>query len=211
MAKFLISTILSPTRPVSSAEIETFIELMWNLIYLDSRVEFLENGTGTFWDLLPADFHDLDITKEILDFEQYYREYLIRIEEMNLDEDEMFDKKKAMDQGIKSKYLEELKSKRRISSNRVGKLELLFKFPFMIKFFERVDYFNVLIEQDRLRINGRNNLWGNVFEQPRLKATIRREHALEDAYEAFASIGEGFKEKLAWYSIRQRFWSRGWN
>ncbi|CDO94737.1 unnamed protein product [Kluyveromyces dobzhanskii CBS 2104] len=159
VAKLLISSILTSNTFIPSQQLETFIELMWNLIYLDSRVKFLENGTSTFWNLVPEEMHVLNIKKEILAFEQYYREYLTKIEEMDLDEDEMFDKKKAMDQNIKTQYLDDIKLKRRGSSNKIRKLELLFKFPFMLKFFERVDYFNDLIEADKERIYSRNSFF----------------------------------------------------
>lgn len=196
IAKLLISSILGSDTFIPSQELDTFIELMWNLIYLDSRVQFLKKGTSTFWDLVPEEMHNLNIKKEILEFEQYYRAYLVRFEEMDLNEDEMFDKKKFIDQNIKGQYLDDLKSKRRGSSSKIRKLELVFKFPFMIKFFERVDYFNDLIEADKIRIYSRNSFFGVFPGENRLRSTIRREHALEDAYNAYGAVGEMFKEKL---------------
>lgn len=196
MTKLLLSNILYKKKTLSEADIEVISEMMWKLIYLDCRVQYLHKGPACFWELLPNGFHEIDISKEILDFEQYYRDYLVKIEEIYLDEDEMFDKKKAMDQMIKSQYLKNLKEKNRLSSSRLGKLELLFRLPFMIKFFERVKYFNLLIDNDRERFSSRDNIWGIVFGNDRHKATIRRAYPLEDAYSAFGSFGEGFKEKL---------------
>lgn len=196
IAQFLVSDILSSGTFIPLQELETFIELMWNLIYLDSRAKFLNEGTSTFWGLVPEEIHNLNIRKEILEFEQYYRDFLKNIEEMDLNEDELFDRKKMMDQTIKKQYLDDLRYKRRGASNKVKKLELLFRFPFMLKFFERVDYFNDLIEADKERIYNKNSFFGIFPGENRLRATIRRDHALEDAYNAYGSIGEGFKEKL---------------
>lgn len=70
-------------------------------------------------------------------------------------------------------------------------LTLLKHVPYFIPFNDRVKIFQQLIEVD-----GQNSppYWG--FMEPRVKAEIRRQNLLQDAFEAFSKMGNLFKNRI---------------
>ncbi|CAK7911274.1 E3 ubiquitin-protein ligase Hul5p [[Candida] anglica] len=79
------------------------------------------------------------------------------------------------------------------SSSMMVKYEILKKLPFFVPFKDRVKVFQTLIELDRQRSLGIDHFsYGS-----RLKADIRRDFLLEDAFEQFHKIGAGFKNPLS--------------
>lgn len=87
----------------------------------------------------------------------------------------------------------ETKKMRILNSETKAKLDILKKLPFFISFKDRVKVFHTLIELDRQRLMPRN---GFYLFQSKLKADIRREHLLEDAYVNFHKSGRDFKHPL---------------
>lgn len=84
-------------------------------------------------------------------------------------------------------------SRTKITNDSKARLEVLAKMPFIIPFKSRVRVFQRLIELDRER-NAPVSYFG-----PRntLKADIRREFILEDAFNNFNNIGQNFKNPLS--------------
>lgn len=78
-----------------------------------------------------------------------------------------------------------------------AKLEILNKLPFFVPFKDRVKIFQTLIALDRQRFQEQQGLsYYNPF-QNRLKADIRREFLLEDAFNLFRLAGINFKHQLS--------------
>lgn len=77
-------------------------------------------------------------------------------------------------------------------------VEILKKVPFFVDFTERVEVFRGLVAQEKERINLDPStgifMWDPHYNN--LKADIRREHILEDAFEAFHKTGDKFKHQL---------------
>jgi len=104
----------------------------------------------------------------------------------------------------------ELKKKQRANFKAVigPRSETLQNLPFMIPFDKRVEIFREFVVNDQTtRRNGHTDpdLWrfsmmnGAGVEGDRLskhKATIRRKHEFQDAYDAFWKLGEGLKEPI---------------
>lgn len=70
-------------------------------------------------------------------------------------------------------------------------LTLLKHVPYFIPFNDRVKIFQELIEIDR---QNSSPYWG--FMEPRVKAEIRRQNLLQDAFEAFSKMGNLFKNRI---------------
>lgn len=80
-----------------------------------------------------------------------------------------------------------------------ARLEIFKKTPFFISFDKRVEIFQILIKLDKEKSTQMTGIFFNPFSDflgAKEKATIRREHLLEDAYESFNKIGTGFKNPL---------------
>ncbi|KAI5952078.1 HUL5 [Candida margitis] len=70
-------------------------------------------------------------------------------------------------------------------------LTLLKHVPYFIPFNDRVKIFQQLIEVDS---QNSSPYWG--FMEPRVKAEIRRQNLLQDAFEAFSKMGNSFKNRI---------------
>lgn len=84
-------------------------------------------------------------------------------------------------------------SRTKITNDSQARLEVLAKMPFIIPFKSRVRVFQRLIELDRER-NAPVSYFG---PRTTLKADIRREFILEDAFNNFNNIGQNFKNPLS--------------
>lgn len=82
----------------------------------------------------------------------------------------------------------------RVPSEMASKMEVLKKLPFFISFRDRVQIFQSLIELDRQRNGG--NPFSFTMPLSKLLADIRRNHLLDDAFEAYHHAGSTFKNQL---------------
>lgn len=160
---------------------EISITLLNQLYLKNLRLKFLPKD---FWKVNEINFN-LDVMLQIIGDEEERR-----IEELDEDEDD--------------------KPTRRISKkplpvDTLAKLEILNKLPFFLKFNDRVQIFQSLIDLDRQRSEGNVGFF-SFFDEVKVKGEIRRQHLLEDAYQHFGNLGGGFKKKIGVSFIDQ--WGR---
>lgn len=102
-------------------------------------------------------------------------------------------------------------SRKRLLEAVAPRLEILRDLPFFIPFATRVQIFRAFIHNDQIRRrNGyvEPDIWRMLMQNSALpdptgrhpldkhRATIRREHILDDAFEEFYELGEGLKEPI---------------
>lgn len=176
-------------------------------VYLrDSRLHFCRQKKDTdYWSSSNPDFLQVSPFRYIEDYERLYRDYADKRDEAYNEQEsqEVTDNMSA----IKFRILEQLmlNYKSSVSTRQFKKLEILIKAPFFIPFKQRVDLFYMFIALDKQRLHLDDDSamlnmlmpWGANNGMGRQMATISRENILEDACNAFNSIGERFKAKLA--------------
>ena len=173
-----------------------------NKIYeRDSRLHFLSTeDSSAYWENSDKQFLNLRFYEELQEYEDLYRERLEQEEEEeNMEKDLDFGTERR---SFKSLLLNKMK-KRLKSSLRFRKLEILLDLPFFIPFEERVDLFYMFIALDkrRLSLDDDHSLmntfapWASTGMRKQ-SAIISRENVLDDAFNAFNSIGERFKASL---------------
>ncbi|CAI4039142.1 hypothetical protein SMKI_07G1130 [Saccharomyces mikatae IFO 1815] len=172
-----------------------------NKIYeRDSRLHFLSTEDNlTYWENSEKQFLNLRFYEELQEYEDSYRENLEHANDEDDGKELDLDKEKNL---LKSLLLNKMKKKIK-SSLRFRKLEILLELPFFIPFEERVDLFYMFIALDkkRLSLDDHHNLM-NMFApwastgMKKQSAIISRDNVLEDAFNAFNSIGERFKAPL---------------
>lgn len=185
--------------------VETAIPLLQKLYLRDSRLHFCSSKADPhYWHSDDPEFLNVSPFKYIEDYERLYRDYADRKEDMFSDTDTQ----NGTDEfsSIKYKIFQQLSSSYRnsVSTRQFKKLEILIKVPFFIPFEQRVNlfYMFIAIDKQRLRLDDDSVMMGllmpwNHSGFTRQSATISRENILEDACNAFNSIGERFKAKLA--------------
>lgn len=143
------------------------ISLLNQLCAKNTRLQFLPPG---FWDTKGINHNIESLVEVIADTKQHGND--LSDEEVSL----VF-----------------VAAKPRISNDSLARLEVLAKMPFIIPFKSRVKVFQRLIELDKDK-NAPVSFFG-----PRhtLKADIRREYILEDAFESFSSAGSHLKHTLS--------------
>ncbi|QLL30447.1 hypothetical protein HG536_0A02640 [Torulaspora globosa] len=186
--------------------VEDTLPLLQKLYLRDSRLHFCsKNKDLDYWSSKDVDFLQVSPFKYIEDYERLYREYADKRDELLADSNELSTADEAS--AIKFQILARLSSmyKSSVSTRQFKKLEILIKTPFFIPFEQRVDLFYLFIALDKQRLHldedsalmGMFMPWHVNGAMGRQSATISRENILDDACNAFNSIGERFKAKLA--------------
>lgn len=186
--------------------LEDTLLLLQKLYLRDSRLHFCSTSKEMdFWSSRDAEFLHVSPFKYIEDYERLYREYADKRDELIRENDDRSNADEAC--SMKYEILAYLASMYRssVSTRQFRKLEILIKTPFLIPFSQRVDLFYLFIAIDKQRLNLDDNSalmgmfmpWNVNGGMGRQSATISRENVLEDACNAFNSIGERFKAKLA--------------
>ncbi|CAI4061675.1 hypothetical protein SKDZ_07G1190 [Saccharomyces kudriavzevii ZP591] len=166
----------------------------------DSRLHFLSTeDSPTYWENSEKQFLSLRFYEELQEYEDLYREHLEQESDEDMEKGFDLDNERR---SFKSLLLNKMK-KRLKSSLRFRKLEILLELPFFIPFEERVDLFYMFIALDkkRLSLDDDHNLM-NMFApwasngMRKQSAVISRDSVVEDAFNAFNSIGERFKASL---------------
>lgn len=163
------------------------ILLMRQFYLRDSRRQFLETD---FW-LMTQQFDMNNFVNEVVSEEKK------RLEAKKIHEDEASDSdsdSEAEDDGF-----DLTKSKRSAMLEKLGyRLYMLKQTPFFIPFNVRVRIFQELVALDRSLNQVASEFSFNVFGVPtKHHANIRRSNLLEDAFEGFDKLSEGFKSKIA--------------
>lgn len=163
------------------------ILLMRQFYLRDSRRQFLETD---FW-LMTQQFDMNNFVNEVVSEEKK------RLEAKKIHEDEASDSdsdSEAEDDGF-----DLTKSKRSAMLEKLGyRLYMLKQTPFFIPFNVRVRIFQELVAHDRSLNQVASEFSFNVFGVPtKHHANIRRSNLLEDAFEGFDKLSEGFKSKIA--------------
>ncbi|CUM62838.1 uncharacterized protein PRCAT00000396001 [Priceomyces carsonii] len=154
---------------------EISISLLNQLYMKNLRLQFLPKN---FWSLNEINF-DIDSLLQVIAQEEERR-----LEEsddsLNSDtEEDKFTRKKLRLSNL--------------SSTTSAKLEILKKLPFFVPFNHRVKIFQTLIDLDKQRFNPDPFA---MIAPPRLKADIRREFLLKDAFNSFHKVGSAFRNQL---------------
>ncbi|CAH6718493.1 probable E3 ubiquitin-protein ligase Hul5p [[Candida] jaroonii] len=160
---------------------EISITLLNQLYLKNLRLKFLPKD---FWQVNDIVFN-LDVMLQIIGDEEERR-----IEELDEDED--------------GKPIKKI-NKRPLPIDTLAKLEILNKLPFFLKFNDRVQIFQSLIDLDRQR-SEENVGFFSYFDEVKVKGEIRRQNLLEDAYKHFGNLGGKFKKKIGVSFIDQ--WGR---
>lgn len=120
---------------------------------------------------------------------------LLQAEQKRIEEEEDLS---SDEEDTVKKPAEKFKRRKSTATKTLPMVEILKKMPFFVEFTERVEVFRGLVAQERERINLDPNtgifMWDPHFNN--LKADIRREHILEDAFESFHKTGDKFKHQL---------------
>lgn len=176
------------------------VPLLSKVYERDSRLHFLSTENNpTYWENSEKQFLNLRFYEELQEYEDLYREHLEEESDEDMEKEIDLDKERPP---LKSLLLNKMK-KRLKSSLRFRKLEILLELPFFIPFEERVDLFYMFIALDkkRLSLDDDHNLinmftpWASTGMRKQ-SAIISRDNVLEDAFNAFNSIGERFKASL---------------
>lgn len=186
--------------------LEDTLPLLQKLYLRDSRLHFCsKNKDLDYWSSKDAEFLQVSPFKYIEDYERLYREYADKRDELIAENNEISTADETS--AIKFQILARLSSiyKSSVSTRQFKKLEILIKTPFFIPFAQRVDLFYLFIALDKQRLHldddsalmGMFMPWHGNGAMGRQSATISRENILDDACNAFNSIGERFKAKLA--------------
>lgn len=202
---FVFNSLWCSTSDVQSGIVDETLSLLHKIYLRDSRLHFCSTKSNPdYWSNKDQEFLNVGIFKYIEDYERLYRDFAEKREEMYTnDEDQTVVDEMS---SIKFKTLDQLSTsfKHTVSTRQFRKLQILIKAPFFIPFEQRVDLFYAFISLDKKRLmldedSAIMNMflpWGTPG-MGRQSATISREHMLEDACNAFNSIGERFKSKLA--------------
>lgn len=186
--------------------LEVTLPVLQKLYLRDSRLHFCSKSKDQdYWSSKDAEFLHVSPFKYIEDYERLYREYADKRDELLAEDDDLSKADEAS--SMKYEILNRLTSLYRssVSTRQFKKLEILIQTPFFIPFSQRVDLFYLFIALDKQRLHldedsalmGMLMPWGVNGGAGRQSATISRENILEDACNAFNSIGERFKAKLA--------------
>lgn len=205
LKSFVFNTLWNSNDDMEPETVEETLSLLHKLYLRDSRLHFCSTKSDPdYWSNKDPEFLNVGIFKYIEDYEKLYRDFAERREEMyTADEDQTVVDEMS---SIKFKILDQLRAsfKHTASTRQFRKLQILIRAPFFIPFEQRVDLFYTFIALDKQRLlldddSSIMNMfmpWGTPG-MGRQSATISREHMLEDACNAFNSIGERFKAKLA--------------
>ncbi|SCU96965.1 LAFA_0G09054g1_1 [Lachancea sp. 'fantastica'] len=183
----------------------SFLNTLKKIHLRDSRLHlFSRNKNPDYWSMADSEFSNVNITKYIEEYEQFYRDHVtsLQTEDEDLDDAEVFKKKRDLRfeflAGVEKSFAN------RATTRQFKKLNILFRVPFFIPFQQRVDWLYFLISLDRKRLDiDANSLspmisfWSANPMAAKQTATISRENVLEDAFNAFNPIGESFKSKLS--------------
>lgn len=205
LKRFVFNNLWSLTGDTRPKIVEDTLPLLQKIYLRDSRLHFCSTKKHPdYWSSKDAEFLNVSLFRYIEDYERLYREYADTKEDMYRDDDNQI----SVDEmsSIKLRILNQLSStfKNTVSTRQFKKLEILIKAPFFIPFQQRVDLFYMFIALDKERLHlDENSTMMNMFMpwnqsgMGRQSATISREKILVDACNAFNSIGERFKAKLA--------------
>lgn len=157
--------------------------LVLNQLYIKNlRIKFLPQQ---FW---IARFLKLNINSMIL---------LLQAEQKRIEEEEDLS---SGDEDILSQtpFSFKMRKKKPEVSGMSPMIDILKKVPFFVDFTDRVAVFRGLVAQERERINvdPESGFFSWDPHLHNIKADIRREHVLEDAFEAFHKTGSKFKHQL---------------
>ncbi|CAR25746.1 hypothetical protein ZYGR_0A03150 [Zygosaccharomyces rouxii] len=202
---FVFDSLWNSANDVKSEIVDETLSLLHKIYLRDSRLHFCSTkAEPDYWSNKDQEFLNVGIFKYIEDYERLYRDFAERREEMYTnDEDQAVVDEMS---SIKFKILDQLSTsfKHTVSTRQFRKLQILIRAPFFIPFEQRVDLFYAFISLDKQRLMlDEDSTIMNMFMpwgmpgMGRQSATISREHMLEDACNAFNSIGERFKAKLA--------------
>ncbi|CDH13011.1 related to E3 ubiquitin-protein ligase HUL5 [Zygosaccharomyces bailii ISA1307] len=205
LKNFVFSALWDSGIDSKSDLVEGTLSLLHKIYLRDSRLHFCSNSSDPdYWSNKNPEFLTVGIFKYIEDYERLYRDFTQKKEEAySNDEDQtVVDEMSSM----KFKILNQLSTsfKHTAPTRQFRKLQILIRAPFFIPFDQRVDLFYSFISLDKQRLSlDEDSTIMNMFApwgmsgMGRQSATISREHMLEDACNAFNSIGERFKAKLA--------------
>lgn len=202
---FVFDSLWNSTTDVKSEIVDETLSLLHKIYLRDSRLHFCSTRADSdYWSNRDQEFLNVGIHKYIEDYEKLYRDFAERREEAYTnDEDQAVVDEMS---SIKFKILNQLSTsfKHTVPTRQFRKLQILIRAPFFIPFEQRVDLFYTFISLDKQRLMlDEDSAIMNMFMpwgmpgMGRQSATISREHMLEDACNAFNSIGERFKAKLA--------------
>ncbi|SSD60565.1 uncharacterized protein SCODWIG_02326 [Saccharomycodes ludwigii] len=192
-----------------------YAEILHKIYIRDTRIKIFPTD---FWVIEDADFQEnIKIDTLVFQYVEYYRDSAENLFH-NVEEQKTSvglreikkthqyyerEKKEIMD-----KFIQRKKLTREATSKQLMKFYMLYKFPYFIPFMQRVDWFYKLIAKDEyfFDVNQDMPIWplqnltgaiANHGRRGRIEATISREHILENAYDAFNSVGELLKDQLA--------------
>lgn len=183
-----ISNSIDPITMSKMNKIKNISILLMRQLYLrDSRRQFLEND---FW-LMSQKFDMNAFVNEVVNEEKK------RLELKKLHEDQASDSESESEP--EDEGLDLTKSKRYLMLENLGyRLYMLKQTPFFIPFKVRVSVFQELVEFDRSLSQNNSNFSFNMFGvETKHHANIRRDHLLEDAFEGFDKLSDGFKSRIA--------------
>lgn len=206
LKNFVFNNLWNLTAESRPKILDDTLPLLRKIYLRDSRLHFCRQRKEVdYWSSDNSDFLQVSAFKYIEDYEGLYREYADRRDDTYNDHEDQDATYEAS--SIKFRILTQLMSTYRssVSTRQFKKLEILIKAPFFIPFEQRVDLFYMFIALDKQRLHLDDNSammsmlmpWGANSGIGRQSATISRENMLEDACNAFNSIGERFKAKLA--------------
>lgn len=189
-----------PSTRLDYGTVKNLITAAIKMLYeRDSRKQFLPSG---HW-LMASNLEREDFINAVITEELRRRQEEEEGSDVDSDEDEISTAGRtsihAKTQRLRRKH-REMQKQRRLAE--MGpKLEILKHMPFVVPFETRVKIFRQFIAMDRsYRAQGPDSnmpsFLGGSFLARGHRATIRRQHAFDDAYEELYQLGEGLKDPI---------------